>query len=111
MAAAEGLRRAPGQLLPAVSRGLALLARQSIESSLDELWEKRAPRMRECSMRAQLLCLPWLLNDARLATDVGYAWAALSRVCHHHAYELPPLPGELDGFFAIAKRLAAKVKE
>lgn len=90
---------------------MALLARQSIESSLDELWDKRAPGMRECSMRAQLLCLPWALNDTRLAMDVGYAWTALSRVCHHHAYELLPLAGELDGFLAIAKRLAAKVKE
>lgn len=111
MSAAEDLRRGPGPLLPAASRGLALLARQSIEASLDELWGKRAPGLRECSRRAQLLCLPFLLSDMRLAMDAGYAWAALSRVCHHHAYELPPLPVELDGFLVIARRLAAKVKD
>ena len=90
---------------------MALLARQSIESSLDDFWGRRAPGMRECSMRAQLLCLPWLLGDTRLAMDVGYAWYALSRVCHHHAYELLPLPVELDGLVAVARRLADKVQD
>lgn len=110
-AAAQALRVAPDPLLPVASRARALLARQSIEAALADLWAKRAPGMRECSLRAQLLCLPWFLGDVPLAKDVAYAWAALSRVCHHHAYELAPLPAELDGFVALAGRLAAKVGE
>lgn len=62
-------------------------------------------------MRAQLLCLPWFLGNDRLASDAAYAWGALSRVCHHHAYELDPLPAELDSLVVIAESLAATVGE
>ena len=82
-------------------RATALLARQALESALDDFWKVRAPGMEQCSMRAQLLCLPYFLQASKppgpqalgnehLAERVSYAWAGLSRACHQHPYELPP---------------------
>jgi len=79
-------------------RATALLARQALEAALDDLWKVRAPGMEQCSMRAQLLCLPHYLQAPKalspqaddLAQRVSYAWAGLSGACHQHPYELPP---------------------
>ncbi len=38
-------------------RAAALLARQSIEASMDPLWKLRSPGMRGTTWRCQLLCL------------------------------------------------------
>ena len=43
-------------------RATALLARQALEAALDDFWRIRAPGMEHCSMRAQLLCLPYYLQ-------------------------------------------------
>lgn len=68
-------------------RATALLARQVLESALDDLWRRRAPGLELCSARAQLLCLPaYLRGEEALAERVSYAWAGLSRACHQHAY-------------------------
>ncbi len=74
-------------------RATALLARQALESALDDFWKVRE----QCSMKAQLLCLPYYLQAPSpksqaddLAQRVSYAWAGLSRACHQHPYELPP---------------------
>ena len=61
---AEALLRTP---LP-VMRGrwprvVALLARQSLEEAIDELWAARLPAMAATSARAQLLCLGEYLGD------------------------------------------------
>ena len=91
-------------------RATALLARQALESALDDLWRLRAPGVELCSARAQLLCLPFYLGgDSVLAERVSYAWAGLSRACHHHPYELPPTSVELLGWLAAVDELAAKV--
>lgn len=78
-------------------RATALLARQALESALDDFWKARAPGMEQCSMKAQLLCLPFYLQAPspkpqadHLAQRVSYAWAGLSGACHQHPYELPP---------------------
>src|SRR5688500_14919882 len=67
-------------------RGVALLTRQALESALEELWRRRAPAIGQASARAQLLCLRSYLRQEDLAERVTYAWSALSRACHHHAY-------------------------
>ena len=91
-------------------RATALLARQALESALDDLWLLRAPGVESCSVRAQLLCLPFYLGgDIVLAERVSYAWAGLSRACHHHPYELPPTSVELLGWLATVDELVAKV--
>lgn len=76
-------------------RASAFLARQALESVLDEYWRERWPGVERASRATQLLCLRYLLDPA-LAADASLAWHALSRACHHHAYELAPVSEELD---------------
>jgi hypothetical protein len=90
-------------------RASALLAREALQSSVLEFWERRALDLRSCSMRAQLICLRSYLGDAELAARVGHAWSALSRACHHHQYELAPTAGELHGWFVVVGELIRKV--
>ena len=40
---------------------------------------------------------------------IGHAWSALSRACHHHAYELAPTAGELQSWFLVVRELIQKV--
>jgi hypothetical protein len=91
-------------------RATALLARQSLEAALDELWRARAPGVEKCSARAQLLCLPYYLRDEPMAERVSYTWAGISRACHQHPYELPPTSGELVAWIETVERFAAEVK-
>jgi len=93
-------------LWPRVS---ALLARQALEASVVRLWERRTLDLQGCSMRAQLICLRTYLGDADLAARAGHAWSALSRACHHHAYELAPTATELRGWFSVVGELIQKV--
>jgi hypothetical protein len=61
-------------------------------------------------MRTQLICLRSYLEDPRLAARVGHAWSALSRACHHHAYELAPTSGELHAWFTVVSELIERVE-
>jgi hypothetical protein len=90
-------------------RAAALLTRQALEASLDQLWRARAPGVELASARAQLLCLPKYLGDPALAGRVSYAWTGLSRACHHHAYELPPSSSELANWVGIVEELSGRV--
>lgn len=90
-------------------RATALLARQALESAVDDFWKARAPGMEQCSMRAQLLCLPHYLGDEELAERASYAWAGLSRACHQHPYELPPTSAELLGWLGTVEELVTRV--
>jgi hypothetical protein len=60
-------------------------------------------------MRVQLIFLRTYLGDAELAGRAGHAWSALSRACHHHAYELAPTAAELEGWLVVAEELVRKV--
>jgi hypothetical protein len=91
-------------------RASALLALEALESALSRLWEQRAIDLRGCSMRTQLICLRTYLEDARLAARAGHAWSALSRACHHHAYELAPTSGELESWFGVVGELVEQVE-
>lgn len=90
-------------------RATALLARQALESALDDFWRVRAPGVEQCSMKAQLLCLPHYLGDEGLAERVSYSWAGLSGACHQHPYELPPTSAELLGWLATVDQLVARL--
>ena len=59
-------------------------------------------------MRSQLICLPFYL-DATIAEQVAYVWAALSRACHYHPYELAPTGAELTGWIADVESLITQV--
>lgn len=75
-------------------RAAALLARQALESALDDFWALEAPGVDKASTRAQLLCLRDYA-DEQTAERAAHAWYALTRACHHHAYDLPPTGAEL----------------
>ena len=90
-------------------RATALLARQAIEETLAKLWAVRAAGVEKCSTRAQLLCLPFYLGDEELVERVSFAWAALSRGCHQHPYELPPTATELTALLETVQAFVAVV--
>ena len=91
-------------------RASALLARQALESALDELWLRRAKGLELCSAKAQLLCLPAYLGDPEFAGQVSYSWAGLSRACHQHPYELPPTSVELLDWIGTVEQLVERVR-
>jgi hypothetical protein len=86
-------------------RAAALLARQAIETALLEFWLVRAPGLEWCSTHAQLLCLPEYVRDREIAESASYAWTRLSRICHHHPYELLPTGAELRVLLETTRRL------
>ena len=91
-------------------RAAALLARQSIESSMDSLWALRAPGMRATTARCQLLCLGDFLHDPVLAGRVNVTWSGLSRACHVRVYELAPSLEEITAWLTCAWDLAEAVE-
>ena len=91
-------------------RAAAALARQALELSMRALWVRWAPGLESCSVRAQLLCLDEYLRDEELAATARQAWAALSRACHHHPYEIEPTVEELRYWINAVARLAAAVE-
>jgi hypothetical protein len=77
-------------------RAVAFLGRQALEEAMDDFWRAAAPGVQQASRHAQLLCLGAYISDAQAVSRTRYAWSALSRACHHHAYELPPTAAELE---------------
>ena len=109
--AAEHVLVDPGDALYGCwARASALLARQSLETAMDLLWRKRSPIVAQCSTTAQLLVLPSYLRDQEAARDAAYTWSALSRACHHHAYELPPTASELRALIDLTRRVAVAIE-
>jgi hypothetical protein len=90
-------------------RAVALLARQALETSLAELWAKRAVKIGWARERSQLICLPAVIGDRGLAADATLAWNGLSGACHQHPYNLPPTVGELAGWLETVDRLRRAV--
>lgn len=90
-------------------RSGAVLARQALEEALRILWSTTTPELADTSMRAQLLCATDRI-DAETAGQLSYTWAALSRACHHHAYELAPTVGELTGWIDDVDTIVAAVR-
>ena len=87
-----------------------MLARQALETVLDDLWRLRAPGLERHPMRAQLICLRHCLPERPdLTPRVYYAWSGLSRACHQHAYELPPTSAELEGWIEVVEELGKVV--
>lgn len=91
-------------------RAAALLARQSLETSLETLWITKVPGLETCSMRAQLACLPEYV-DRSLGLRVGLAWSTLSASCHQHAFEVSPTAGELRNWITACEELDTAVAQ
>jgi hypothetical protein len=109
LAAAKTLMQRPDVATAGIwPRATALLARRALETALDEFWRQRAPAIEQCSMRAQMLCLPSFLGGREaLAEEVSFTWVGLSRACHHHAYELAPTASELTEWLTVVERLVS----
>lgn len=105
------LRHPELELVGAWPRAAALLARQSLEEGLDRFWQRSIPPMRDASRATQLACLDQYLRDPDLVSGIRTAWAALSRACHHHAYELSPTAPELDHWLTTVEGLVARLEE
>lgn len=108
-AADELLARPPDQMAGRWPRAVALLSRQAIEGSLFDLWRAVGPGVEAAPMRAQLLVLRREVIPS-LAAEAEYAWAALSRACHHHPYELVPTAAELGQWLEAAGALDREVR-
>jgi hypothetical protein len=102
------LRRADPATAGLWPRASSILALRALEATLVRLWERRALDLRGCSTPTQLICLRSYLQDAKLAARAGHAWSALSRACHHHAYELAPTSTELQSWFSAVAELVEK---
>jgi hypothetical protein len=92
-------------------RAVALLTRQAVEQTLDDLWRWKAPGTERASRRAQLLCLGSYIGDEALAQEVRYAWAALSRACHHQPYEVGGTAEDLRMSRDVVARLRDSIGE
>jgi hypothetical protein len=111
LAAARDIQERPAAATAGVwPRAAALLARQALETALDELWEadSRTLGLTRCASRSQLACLPTYV-DVGLARQIAYVWAALSEACHYHAYELAPTAAELTGWFQSVEELLTRI--
>lgn len=92
--AAWGLYRSDAQDHRWWTRGVALLARQSVEEALREWARASAPGVQAATFRAQLLC--FASESGRLgAQQAPWLWSRLSSACHFQGYELPPSGDEL----------------
>jgi hypothetical protein len=76
------------------TRVAALLARGAFEEWLDEQCPWASPTRRP-STKSKLAVLDALDGDADTGERAKRVWHALSRLCHHHAYELQPSPAEV----------------
>lgn len=93
-------------------RAGAYLARQALEESLSGFWRRSTSMsgVGDCPMATQLVCLRTAAAP-NLAPDVASTWAALSRACHYHPYELAPTAAELTGWFGSVDRIIAALEE
>ena len=91
-------------------RTAAFLTRQALEDAVDASWaasSATAP-MLQASMWSRLACLPAYVS-APEAHQAAFAYAALSRACHYHPYELAPTAAELTGWIADVENLVAEL--
>jgi hypothetical protein len=90
---------------PVGLRTSALLARLALEHDVAGRLRTSLPGAEDGSMRAQLLCLRAVAPT--LGEDAAHLHGALSRVCHHHPYELGPGVEELAGLLDAVTALTA----
>jgi hypothetical protein len=74
-------------------QAVALLARQSLEEAIDELWAGTLPAMAGTSARAQLLCVAEYPGDDEIADGAAHAWAgSAGRAITAPTSSHPPAP-------------------
>jgi len=70
---------------------------------------RQLPQMREATRATQLVCVERFVRDRDLVLGLRTAWAALSRACHHHPYELAPTAHELEHWLDAVERLLERL--
>lgn len=83
------------------------LTRSALEHQVVALLAEKDWVAGEATMRSAMTCLEaaYAEDDPDLVARAEYAWAALSRVCHQHAYELAPTVAEARSLGEIVARL------
>jgi hypothetical protein len=104
LAVARDLQRRRDEMVGIWPRAVAVVTRQALEEIIELVLATRASGVERCSARAQLLCLP-VYAPTEAAREASYLWAALSRACHHHPYELSPTAEELEAWLTAVERL------
>ncbi|MEV0973697.1 hypothetical protein [Microtetraspora glauca] len=89
-------------------RAAAFLIRMALEACLADYWSRVAPGVERCAMQAQITCLNGY-RDRGTVRLAARSWAALSRTCHYHGYELSPTASELRGLHSEVTALAARL--
>lgn len=89
---------------------VAVLARQALETSIDDLWRREAPGVEEAARHTQLLCLPCFADEA-ISELAGSTWVSLSGACHVRAYDLAPSADELSRWLADTETVVAGLAE
>jgi hypothetical protein len=93
------------QASPRRNRIAAFLIRQALEAEVGARCEHLLTRIdHPVRTRSRLLVLH-ALDQSGGAAKMDYAWNALSRACHHHAYELAPTVSELRYLLEMVTRL------
>ncbi|MGH9170808.1 MAG: hypothetical protein ACRD0Z_08045 [Acidimicrobiales bacterium] len=86
----------------------ALLLRQCLEDDLSAFWVMAEPGMERVSHRAQLISLPFYVEEG-LGRRAAAAWSQLSAICHHDAYELAPSVEEVRRLADVVEELSVAV--
>lgn len=88
------------------NRVAAFLIRQALEEVVHAQCELLIHRLDHPVRMQSRLTVLYLFASAEVATTAAYAWFALSRACHHHAYELGPTASELRHLLGLVQGLA-----
>jgi hypothetical protein len=75
-------------------RAAAHLGRNALEHTVTEILAVHGTELGRAWMSSRLTVL-YVLAGAETATRDRVAWAGLNRVCHRHAFELPPAEAEV----------------
>lgn len=90
---------------PQRMRIAAFLIRQALEEAVNSHCDRLVVHLdHPVTMRSRLTVLH-LFDQSGAAGIAEYTWNALSRACHHHAYELAPTASELQHLHALVKQL------
>ncbi|GAA2760147.1 hypothetical protein [Actinopolymorpha rutila] len=86
----------------------AVLARQALEETVQQLCTSAGAPLSDATMRSRLISLRFLVSRdhaGRIADLAEAAWNGLSGACHHHAFELTPTVGEVHGLINCVAEL------
>lgn len=88
------------------NRAACWIARAALESVVDDLLTARQRSAPNATMRSKLTVLQIAYEqEPDVAVRAEYAWNGLSRICHHHAFELTPSATEVRHLVQLVERL------